>query len=379
MRILKDMRRCTGCTACLEVCPAQAITMQTNAQGFLYPVIDGTACVRCTSCQRKCPVFLSPPVSGKTVCIAASSRDAERPAGSSGSVLAMLAEQVLAEGGVVFGAAYDEHRHVRHRAAERVSELPELLGVKYAQSDPGLTFFQAELLLRQHRPVLFCGTPCQIAGLRKHLGYTFPTLLTVDVACRGVPSPKAWDAYLEYRRRQDAEAAPPTRAEFRRDHGGTAIYGYGSGAETTLSYSEDPYLQAFFRGMTIRPACSSCSFTGVERCSDITLGEYGGRPGTSLVLVHSALGMRYWNAVAPQCAAEQLPLRKAVSDNPALVRPPAAHPARDTLLPKLDRQSFSVVADCVAEARAREDAAAAPRPKPLPQRVRQLLHRTDRS
>lgn len=45
---------CCGCSACCSACPAGAIRMEPDEEGFLYPVIDGEKCIRCGRCLSVC-------------------------------------------------------------------------------------------------------------------------------------------------------------------------------------------------------------------------------------------------------------------------------------------------------------------------------------
>ena len=49
-----DRSECCGCTACKFVCPKNAISMEPDEEGFLYPVIDAAKCIRCSKCEKAC-------------------------------------------------------------------------------------------------------------------------------------------------------------------------------------------------------------------------------------------------------------------------------------------------------------------------------------
>lgn len=46
---------CCGCEACSQICPKSAINMIADKEGYLYPIIDNSKCVRCLKCLRACP------------------------------------------------------------------------------------------------------------------------------------------------------------------------------------------------------------------------------------------------------------------------------------------------------------------------------------
>ena len=164
---VSDKSRCCGCEACVNICPSHCIQMVSDSEGFLYPVPDMGHCLSCGKCEDICPV-LHPAVetSVKPAAWAAMNRsDAVRKESSSGGVFSLLAESVIQNGGVVFGAAFNECFDVEHIAVETMEDLARLRGSKYTQSRIGTVFQQVRHHLKAGREVLFSGTPCQIVGL----------------------------------------------------------------------------------------------------------------------------------------------------------------------------------------------------------------------
>ena len=53
--LFKEKSECCGCSACYCICANEAITMEEDDEGFNYPVIDETKCVRCYRCIKVCP------------------------------------------------------------------------------------------------------------------------------------------------------------------------------------------------------------------------------------------------------------------------------------------------------------------------------------
>ena len=194
MIVLRDRSKCTGCTACAAVCPLDCITMQTDGDGFLYPVIDRSCCVSCGRCEAVCPADKSDgTVETEPAAYGVRAKDMDlRLGSSSGGVFSLLAEEVLNRRGAVFGAAMRaDCKSVHHVMVEAKEELAALRGSKYVQSDLENTFQQVKAELVR-RPVLFTGTPCQVDGLNAYLGRTYENLLTVEVICHGAPTPKLW-------------------------------------------------------------------------------------------------------------------------------------------------------------------------------------------
>ena len=204
-----EKERCTGCWACANGCPAGCISMEPDEEGFLYPKIDAAACTDCGLCRRICPAARSVPVEGDVPkAYALHALDRELLEGSaSGGGSALLAQRMLERGGVVFGAVFDEAFLVYHGRIENMAELERFQGSKYPQSAVGDVYRQTKALLERGTPVLFTGTPCQIAGLRAYLARDYEGLLCQDLICHSVPSPRVWRAYL---------------SELERAHGGRA-------------------------------------------------------------------------------------------------------------------------------------------------------------
>lgn len=336
-----DPSHCCGCSACVQRCPKQCISLREDAEGFLYPEVDTQLCVDCGLCEQVCPELHPDAERQPLQTFAAVNPDAEvRRTSSSGGVFTALAEQVIDAGGVVFGAAFDAHWEVRHRCATTREELAAFRGSKYVQSVIGDTFLQAERFLKSGRRVLFSGTPCQIAGLRRFLRRDYDHLLCVDFVCHGVPSPGVFRAYLAEEMaklarqgekkysfafstipsipKADALAARlGCRIEdirFRDKTNGWKKYSFAlslskaSAAGEKIqfcalnSFTENAFMQAFLRDLILRPSCYACPAKCFRSGSDLTLGDYWGVEreaphldddgGTSVVFVNSERGQQ---------------------------------------------------------------------------------------
>lgn len=305
MQSLISKCRCTGCSACVSACPKGAISMVPDDGGFLRPQIDEGLCVDCKLCERACPVLHQPTGSAHTDAYGAYARDSSLLAGSSsGAIFPILAKHILRQGGIVFGAAFDENFTVKHIGIESEAELPGLCCSKYVQSEIGQTFREAKAMLDAGRPVYFSGTPCQIAGLKSYLKRDYENLITQDLVCHSAPSPRVWEDY----KRSLEDACGGKMRDFSFRHKETGWEGYyirakfENGKTFLQDASENPYQRGFIKGLYSRPSCYSCPFKGIERCSDITLVDFWGvdnilpeayHPnGTSLVLLHSEKGRK---------------------------------------------------------------------------------------
>ena len=198
---IKVKQDCCGCSACMQICPKQSITMVTDNEGFLYPEVNNTTCIDCGLCEKVCPVLNQNDGSQPIEVYAAKNNNEQiRLKSSSGGIFTLLAEKIIAEGGVVFGAKFNTDWSVVHSYTETIDGLEDFRGSKYVQSSIGDNFLKAKQFLTDGRKVLFSGTPCQIAGLKHFLRKEYDNLLTIEVVCHGAPSPRVWKDYLEYRK-----------------------------------------------------------------------------------------------------------------------------------------------------------------------------------
>lgn len=351
---ISDSSRCCGCSACVQRCPKQCISLREDAEGFLYPEVDTSHCVNCGLCEQVCPELHADVERQPLQTFAAINPDAEvRRTSSSGGVFTALAEQVIDAGGVVFGAAFDAHWEVRHRYAETREELAAFRGSKYVQSVIGDTFLQAERFLKSGRQVLFSGTPCQIAGLRRFLRRDYDHLLCVDFVCHGVPSPGVFRAYLaeemtkiahkgekKYRFAFSTIPSIPKAdvlaarlgcriddIRFRDKTNGWKKFRFALSLSkasaagekipfcaltddertTSSCFTENAFMQAFLRDLILRPSCYACPAKCFRSGSDLTLGDYWGVEheaphldddgGTSLVFANSGRGQQFLSSL----------------------------------------------------------------------------------
>ena len=181
---------CTGCSACMAICPKNAISMEVNGKdGFLYPRINCKLCVNCRLCRKVCPIHKSIAPGPVKECYAARTKNvSERTQASSGGIFLELARKTIAQGGVIYGCVAVSRSAPLHVRAETEADVLQMRGSKYVQSYIGLTFRDVKRDLECGRHVLFSGTPCQIMGLKSYLGGNRENLLLVQIICHGVPS-----------------------------------------------------------------------------------------------------------------------------------------------------------------------------------------------
>lgn len=274
---IKEKEKCCGCTACYSICPNHCIEMTADAEGFLYPQINKEQCVNCGLCERVCPMIKKPSVSSKereTVVLRTKDRNILLDS-TSGGFFTNIAACIIEAGGVVCGAAYDENYKVIHSflTKENSDELYKFRGSKYVQSNMGDCFARIKKELQSGRKVCFIGTTCQVSGLKAYLGKEYNELLAVDLVCHGVPSPKLWNKYLAYQKKE--YNARIRKVSFRNKtygyHSGTMKIEFEDGKTYFGSARVDYMLKSFFSEIASRPSCYQCPFKSVNRCSDFTL------------------------------------------------------------------------------------------------------------
>lgn len=215
---ISDPSACCGCTACASICPKDAITMEPDALGFLYPQVHTDLCVDCGQCESVCAfndhydTSLNLP---RPLVYGARHKDMSQVETSrSGAAFIAISDHILEQGGVVYGAGYKDHFRVCHKRATTKEERDEFKGSKYVQSDLTGIFRQVKRDLKAGLLVLFSGTPCQTAGLNAFIGKRLrERLILVDIVCHGVPGPYVWRDYLAYLEKK--QGAPIVWVNFR--------------------------------------------------------------------------------------------------------------------------------------------------------------------
>ncbi len=343
---LKEVNRCNGCSACANVCPKNCITMQADDLGFLYPQIDNELCINCGICEKTCPVFNKSQFESVMKAYAVKNNDTNIVSeSSSGGVFTAIAEDIIRNGGVVFGVAFSEDfKSVRHIAVENSNDLSLLRGSKYVQSEIGDSYFKAKEYLEKGRQVLFTGTPCQIEGLLSYLRKPYDNLLTQDIVCHGVPAPAVWEKYVDLM--QSKNNSQIGDVSFRSKVSGWKTYSmkmvFENDKEYCVKNSQDQYMKGFLDNLYLRSSCYDCAFKTASRKADITLADFWGvwslhpefysESGVSLVLCHSKKGNAIINSIANRVDIIETDPQKALEFNSAATKSVPHNPQRKSFV-----------------------------------------------
>lgn len=302
---IKDKKDCCGCSACEQVCPKGCIALKADDEGFLYPAVDKFLCINCGLCERVCPVINQGSLSRPLQTLAARNNDETvRKESSSGGVFTAIAENALNRGGVVYGAAFDKDWSVKHIRVSSVQELSKLRGSKYLQSSLGDIFSRVKADLTKGIEVVFSGTPCQVAGLKRYIRKEYVNLTMVDFVCHGVPSPLVWKKYLGSLPKVDFKEISFRDKECGWHHFGLRLNGvFKKGNSPWKQYEKfenNLYMETFLSNLTLRPSCYDCPAKSGRSGSDITLGDFWGienidpsiddDKGLSLMLINTEKG-----------------------------------------------------------------------------------------
>ncbi len=342
-----NREECCGCEACVQVCPKGCISMVRDAEGFLYPKVDESACINCGACDRACPEKNVERDRNREILDAYGAyvkSDDIRNESSSGGIFSAVAESIIADGGIVYGAAYVNDFKIKHIKAENLEELSRLRSSKYAQSTMEGAFKEIKAELLKGRKVLFSGTECQIEGLRGYLGKSYENLYLVDVLCHGVPSPGVFAQYVEHLKKKYAKKIADIR--FRDKCSGWRGYSFsikfGDKTKECKLYRDNDYMKLFLRNMILRPSCHSCQFKDINRKSDITLGDFwsvdsimpemNDDKGVSIMLLHSEKGRALFDAIKDKLEVKKI-------DDPDTALPPG-NDARVPVKKSIHREFF---------------------------------------
>lgn len=274
--ILKE--RCMGCSACVIICPVKAITWSKDKNGFSMPRVDYEKCIHCGKCERTCPVMnnehITKPLKSYYGWI---KNDKICQKSSSGGIFTALAEEIIAQSGVVFGAVFGDDFKSVHIGNTTKYDLEQLRRSKYVSADPGKSFEEVKTFLDRGQKVLFVGTPCMVAGIKKVFGQN-ENLYTCDFICGGVPSPQMYREHItmlenKYHSRViDVNFRPKLKGWQKQ----WITVKFENGQEYSKNAIYDLYFNCFmYKHISTRMTCNNCEFRNKHQ-SDFTIADFWG-------------------------------------------------------------------------------------------------------
>ena len=358
-----DKYECCGCTACEQVCAKGAISMVQDNEGFSYPVIDKDLCVNCGLCEKVC-AFSQPQYANSTLPAVYATylkETEERKKSSSGGIFYAIAKWILTQGGIVYGATFDNDLQLSHIGVENLNDLEKLRGSKYLQSAMGNTYKEVREQLKHGRWVYFTGTGCQVAGLKAYLRKEFPTLITSDLVCHGTPSQKLFDKHIEYLGKKVNGIITNYNFRNNKQWGVNEIYTYKKDNnyryKNTGHFALSPYLFQFMYAYSYRYSCYNCKYTQIPRQGDITLADYWGvkeffpqidaKSGVSLVLANNEQGNNVWEQIKDGLVYYESCVEHGAKNNGNLIKKTIEPEIRKGIYERIEREGYEKVAETI--------------------------------
>ena len=344
---ITDKAKCCGCNACGDICGKSAITFKTDNEGFWYPEVDMEKCVDCGLCEKVCPLLHKEEYKSKggydtpkTYALVHKNIEV-RFDSTSGGAFSAMAEEVFKQGGFVGGAIYNDDWTVSQFLSSSKHDLPKLRSSKYQQSHFDGFYKAVKDALKTEKPVLVCGSPCQMAAMYRYLQKPYDNLILVDFICRGIASPlyfKKWIEYLEKKHGSKAVFYKAKSKELGWRKLSTRIE-YANGETDIIAGDENPWLKMQYKVPEIcRPSCFECPFKGFPRTSDITIGDLWAKPGsipqsldsnlgTSIVFANSEKGEAFLSRCLKKTEYQEFSYETAAEGNFHLEQPvrPSSH------------------------------------------------------
>ncbi len=305
--VTEKKEECSGCTACKNICPTNAIEMIEDEEGFKYPHINKEKCINCKACEKICPNIKKDEKNDiKSVYGVKHKNDKERVTSRSGAAFVALSDYILKCKGVVYGAELGKDFSVFHNRAETKEQRDKFKGSKYIQSDMKDVIQNIKEDLKNNRKVLFTGTPCQVAGVEIVIPEKYKeNLYTCDLICHGVPSKKIFFEFLKYIEKSTGEKIK--EFNFRDKKFGWEphyeTFKFEDGQELTTQY----FRNLFYGHNILRPACHKCNYANTHRPADITIADFWGvdkvapefmdEKGVSLVIINNEKGKEIFENV----------------------------------------------------------------------------------
>lgn len=356
---ITDKAKCTGCTACANICSYNAITMQFDDCGHTYPVVGKDKCVDCGLCDLVCPLKKmdneNPDINLDSLKVLATyNKDNEvRKDSTSGGIFSVLSEYVISKGGIIYAARFDKEYHILHDSFDSLEEINDFRGSKYAQSELADTFKKIKESLKS-KTVLFVGTPCQVAGLKSYLRKEYDNLITCDFICMGISSPRIWDEYIH----SYWDVAKIKQIKFKDKREGWHNWKFLIEDEKGEHFAhgmDDPFFYSYLTHMSYRPSCLSCQFRHLRRVSDMTIADCWGidsinpdfddNKGCTTLIFQNDKAESIWNVIKEKMIYTDYPYSAVEKYNPYSVKAISKHPKQDEFYKLYKEEGIKVALD----------------------------------
>lgn len=354
---ITDKTKCTGCSACVNICPKNTIYFEEDIAGYRYPKVNVDNCINCSLCEKVCPIINPVNVSSnypEPIIKAAWNLDDEiRINSTSGGIFSALADTFIKNGGYVVAAEYTDDFSIEHTIISDSNNIKKLRQSKYAQSDLLDIFVKIKELLTNNEKVMFVGSPCQAAGLKNYLKRDFDNLFIVDFICRGIISQKIYKNYL-------ASVEKHTKLKVKQVHFKNKDFGWNrfstkisldSGEKYHKDRYNDEYMVGYLKyNLYLRPCCHDCKFKSLPRVSDITLGDFWGignqcesldnDKGTSVVIINSQKGESHFDMISESIYSQNSTLEQVTKGNSCLLNIAPKGKYSDYFYKKFEKMDF---------------------------------------
>lgn len=314
---------CTSCMACFNACPVNAIKIEKDKYGEYRPFIDESKCIKCGKCKEICPSNNLPSFyDTNNYLYGISTNKKETLASSAGGIAYELGKKILLSDGIVYGVVMDANLNTKHIRIDNILALQNTQGSKYAQSFIGDTYRKVKEDLKRKKDVLFIGSPCQIAGLRKYLNDDYDNLITVDFVCHGnVPN----EYIRNYVKAINKETTKVTFKEKRKYC--LKLY---KGNKVIKKQKNDKYLYAFSKNISLKESCYHCVYAKNRRVGDITLGDFWKLDSDipySIIMINTHKGQKIIDNL-DSVILEKSDINRSSENNPSFNYPPSKHTSR---------------------------------------------------
>ena len=348
---------CTGCKMCGDICPVGAISFEINKEGFWYPKVDANKCINCGLCEAKCPAvnIVKQDNYAEPIVYAGWTLDNDiRYESTSGGVYYELGKMFIENGGYIVGCAYtDDYMSAIHMVGNNHDDLMKIMGSKYFQSDTEGIYTSVKKLLEDNKKVMFCGAPCQVAGLISFLGKTYDNLFLLDFICKGINSPLAYRQYMK--EIEDNFGSKIVKVRLKSKKTGWESLATHVDFENGKEYHKDRYTDWWIRGYTcgnlfMRENCQNCKYKQMPRLADVTFGDFWGvtkcskedmERGISVIFVNSKHGEKLMKAVSDRMHLEIRSMDEVYAGNPYFLGQATQHENRKLFFEELENKPFT--------------------------------------